>query len=637
MKKKVFLLVSILVLVFCFTGLAEQDVENMLAGDVNGDGVVDGRDTIRLARCLNGENVEVNLYACDVTGDAVADISDLDRLMGSTANNQEAVLAKPVKREIKIVPMIEKPKMDKITVFIGDPGDQPSADNKIYKLIEEKFGVTFDFEYTEGNLDETLGLKLASKDYPDLFCGGNSSDLIISGGALINLLDYISPEKTPRLWEHIESQKKRLIEKDENGNDVLYIIPNYGLNDGDEIVNNVSGPAFFLQKQVLEWAGYPQIKTLNEYFDVIERFIKANPTDANGTPYTGFAIMCESWRNFCLLNPVQHLMGRPNDGDVIVDVNDPNYHTETFIDKPYAKPYYKKLNEEYQNGIIQADTFTANYDQYIADISSGIVLGMFDQAWDFSTATSALTAAGKYENTYVALAPVYDPEYVDGMEIEEHYLNGTTPNIRRGFGISVNCENPEQIVAMWEEMMSEEWQMLFNWGIEGEDYYVENGRMLMTDEQYAKLSDPAWRLENKADGIFNNSPKKQGYILEGAYAGNCWEPGNQPEIVMSQMNEYDQKFLKAYGYSKFSDFLNAPIELAPYGEAWMIDYSPVEEAHSEFLNVQERRLPELIMCAPDEFEAKWTAFVQEISPVAEIYGNYMQEEVTRLVNLFQNS
>ena len=34
-----------------------------------------------------------------------------------------------------------------LTVFRGDPGDQPTADNKIYKLIEEKFRVTFKFEY----------------------------------------------------------------------------------------------------------------------------------------------------------------------------------------------------------------------------------------------------------------------------------------------------------------------------------------------------------------------------------------------------------------------------------------------------------------------------------------------------------
>ena len=90
-----------------------------------------------------------------------------------------------------------------LTVFRGDPGDQPAEDNKIYQKIEEEFGVKFEFEFLAGDLDEKLGLMLAGGDYPDLFDGGNSADLLISNGALINLLDYVSPEKTPRLWAHI--------------------------------------------------------------------------------------------------------------------------------------------------------------------------------------------------------------------------------------------------------------------------------------------------------------------------------------------------------------------------------------------------------------------------------------------------
>ena len=514
-----------------------------------------------------------------------------------------------------------------LTVFRGDPGDQPADDNKIYQKIADEFGITFEFEFLAGDLDETLGVKIAGEDYPDLFDGGNSADLLIQNGALINLLDYVSPEKTPRLWAHIEPQLARIIEKDEDGNDVMYIIPNYGLADGEQIVNQVNGPAFFVQKQVLEWAGYPQIHTLNEYFDLLDSFIEANPTNADGTPYTGFDILCEDWRHFCLINPVQHLMGRPNDGEVLVDVSTEDFHTETFIDKPYAKAYYKKLNEEFHKGLISKDTFVMNYDQYIAALSSGTVLGMFDQTWDFNNATFALQDANMYPNTYVALGLVYDPEYVDGKEIEEHYVNGSLPNIRRGFGISVNCECPERIVNMWEEMMSDEWQMLFNWGVEGEDYYIEDGRLLMTQEQYQNSLDNTWKLSNKAEAFTQSSPKKQGYILDGDLAGNCWEPANQPEIVFGQMSDYDKSFLEAYGYQKFADFVNPPIELAPYGEAWQIDYSPVDVEHQDFLDIQDKMLPELIMCDEAEFDALWDEFVEEITPSATVFQEFMQERV----------
>ena len=528
----------------------------------------------------------------------------------------------------------ETPEPITLTVFRGDPGDQPAEDNKIYKMIEEEFGVKFEFEFLAGDLDETLGLKIFGQDYPDLFDGGNSADLIIDGGALINLLDYINPEDTPRLWAHIEPQKARLIEKDEDGNDVLYIIPNYGLADGDQIVNEVNGPAFFIQKQVLAWDNYPTIHTLNEYFDLIERFLAANPTNADGTPYIGFDILCEDWRHFCLINPVQHLMGRPNDGEVLIDVSTDDYHTETFIDKPYAKAYYKKLNDEFHKGLISQDTFVMNYDQYIAQLSSGTVLGMFDQTWDFGNATAALKDAKMDENTYVALGLVYDPEYVDGQEIEEHYVNGSLPNVRRGFGISVNCECPERIIAMWEEMLSDEWQTIFNWGIEGEDYYVEDGRLLMTEEQYNNRNDNAWKLKNRALAFFESSPKKQGWILEGEYAGNAWDPANQPEIVLGLMNDYDKEFLSHYGFSKFGDFVNPPIELAPYGEAWQIDKADIQKDYDDYLRIQDEQLPGIIMASDEEFDAKWDAFVTDITPSADIYANFMHEQILKLVDAY---
>ena len=511
----------------------------------------------------------------------------------------------------------EKAEVITLTVFRGDPGDQPTEDNKIYKLIEEKFGVKFKFEYLAGDLDEKLGMMISGQDYPDLFDGGNSADLIISNGALINLLDYVSPEKTPRLWAHIEPQKARLI-------------------DG--------GPAFFIQKQVLADAGYPDVKniTLDGYFDLIEQFLAKHPTRDDGTPYTGFAILCEDWRHFCLINPVQHLMGRPNDGEVLIDVNDPDFHTETFIDKPYAKAYYKKLNAAYKAGLIDRSTFAMSYDQYIALISGGTVLGMFDQAWDFGTATAALQDAKMYDRTYVALGLIYSEEDLEGIalptdtwKVEEHYLNGSLPNVNRGFGISVNCTCPERIVAMWEEMMSDEWQLIFNWGIEGEDYIItDDGRLDMTPEQYANTQNAEWKLANKAEAFTQSSPKKQGWILNDIQvgdkvvkAGNCWEPGNQDEIVFGQMNEYDKEFLSAYGFKKFADFVNPPIELAPYGEAWQIDYTPVNTAHDNFLKVQDNRLPELIQCDEAEFDAKWDEFVAEIKPFADEFGAFMQEAV----------
>ncbi len=515
-----------------------------------------------------------------------------------------------------------------VTVFRGDPGDQPTDDNKMYKLIEEEFGIKFEVEFLAGDLDETLGTKIAGEDYPDLFDGGNSAEKIINAGALIDLMPYLSEEKTPNLWNHIKDLLPQLLNEDGE----LFIIPNYGINYNAQIQNACNGPSFFIQKQVLEWAGYPQIKTLNEYFDLIERFIAANPTDENGTPYEGFAILCEGWRHFCLINPVQHLMGRPNDGEVIVNVNSGNWETETFIDKPYAKAYYAKLNEMYNKGLISRDTFVMNYDQYIAALSSGTVLGMFDQTWDFGSATAALETAGMFENTFIALPLVYDEHYGFGV-IEEQYLNGSVPNKDRGFGISINCKDPERMVALFEGLLSDEWQIRLQWGIEGEDYYVEDGRMLMTTEQYYNRQDATWQRANTAKAIWESAPKKQGTMDNG----NAWAHSDQPENYFALMSEYDKAFLTAYGYKKPADFFNAPCTLAPYGEAWQIDKTPIQDDYDDFLAIQDEWLPKIIMSADeDEFDENWEAFVEAITPSAQIYTDFMQAEVLKLVEQATN-
>ena len=512
-----------------------------------------------------------------------------------------------------------------VSVFRGDPGDQPASDNKIYKLIEEEFGIKFEFEFLAGDLNETLGTKIIGEDYADLMDGANSAEKLIQAGALIDLLPYISEEKTPNLYKHLQMiptlESQYLSENGE-----LFIIPNYGINYNGKINLNPNGPAFYIQKQVLAWGGYPQIKTLNEYFDLIERYIAANPTDKNGAAYEGFAILCEDWRHFCLINPVQHLMGQPNEGEVYI--NRETAEVETFIDKDYAKPYYKKLNEMFRKGLINKDTFVMTYDQYISKLTTGTVLAMFDQGWDFAVAEDALKANGMYENTYVALPLVYDESYGFG-KIEEQYLNGDVINKNRGFGISVNCEYPERMINLFENLLSDKWQKILQWGIEGEDYSVTaEGRMIKTQEQLNNRNDASWKMKNTATTIWESMPKKQGKMDDG----NSWDPALQSEMYFELMDEYTKGFLTAYGYKAPYEFFNDPCELAAWGEAWQIDTTPIVDDNNDFLTLQDQWLPKIIMSADDaELDANWDAFVKEIAPSAKVKTEFMQAEINKLI------
>ena len=52
-----------------------------LAGDINGDGIVNGKDLTRLRKYLAGQDVQVNEDALDVNGDGVVNGKDLTRLL----------------------------------------------------------------------------------------------------------------------------------------------------------------------------------------------------------------------------------------------------------------------------------------------------------------------------------------------------------------------------------------------------------------------------------------------------------------------------------------------------------------------------------------------------------------------------
>ena len=226
----------------------------------------------------------------------------------------------------------EKQKTTVVTAFLSTPSQQPTPDNRVFQRIKEEFGITFEFDIMAGDPDQKIGVMLAGGDFPDLI---DAHQRFIDNGAFIPIEDLVE-EHAPRLRKHYADCWEMIRHDDGH----IYILPNWGVFDGEYRYNESWGPAFFIQKEVLKEFGFPKLKTLDEYFDLIIKYKEKYPT-IEGQPTLGFEILCEGWRNFCLKNAPQHLVGYPNDGDVIVE----NNIADIFADKDIAKRYYKKLNE----------------------------------------------------------------------------------------------------------------------------------------------------------------------------------------------------------------------------------------------------------------------------------------------------
>ena len=201
------------------------------------------------------------------------------------------------------------------TMFITMPGSEINDDNEIAQMIADKWGVKVKETWLTGQTaSEATGTLIAGGEYPD-FIDSDEMNLLVDADALVALDDYIDkyPEFRDKWFTTEEWDKFR----QPDGH--IYWINPFGNTKGETKQTTHNDEAFWIQVRVLEWAGYPEIHTMDQYFDLLEKYIAENPKMEDGTENIAYTILCEDWRYFCLENAGQFLAGYPNDGSVIVN------------------------------------------------------------------------------------------------------------------------------------------------------------------------------------------------------------------------------------------------------------------------------------------------------------------------------
>ena len=492
-----------------------------------------------------------------------------------------------------------------LTVWMMTAEQAPAPDNKITKLLKEKLGVTLKYEIvTPDNADQKIGVMLAGGKYPDLIGTTDLKMRLLEGGALIKLDDLLATGNYPNLKTHVDPYIGKMSYSGSAVDKGLYIIPNYNRFYGEVTGGTYWGTAFWIQKAVLKEAGYPDLNnmTLEKYFKLIEDY-KAKHPKIDGQKTVGFEVLASTGREWGMTNPPNFLAGNPNNGGVIVDSNN---KATIYADKPIAHDYFKILNTEYAKGIVDPESFTENFDQYTAKIATGTVLGMHDQYWNFQTATQALQGAGKDERTYVPLMPVYSGA-------QPYYSDRDVMNTNQGFGVSVSSKQPEAALKFVDLMLSEPWQKVLSWGIEGEDYLVDSkGMFYRNDQQRVNYKDLTWRASNRLTALLDLLPKHNGQFSDG----NAYSPDDQPKEFYDTLTNYDKDFMKAYNKQTWRQFVNSPPENPVYYPCWNITLSDdANQVNQQITDAGVQYLPKAISGSSDQFESNWTKYVDAIKKI----------------------
>ena len=487
-----------------------------------------------------------------------------------------------------------------ITAFFAVPGSEINDDNEIQQIIADKTGVKVKETWLTGQTaEEAVGMMITGGELPDFICGGSGQSQLYDADVLVALDDYL--DDYPNIKNFFTQQQWDQLRQDDGH---IYWIPQFSNIKGEEKVCTHNDEAFWIQARVLKWADYPEIRTMDQYFDLIERYNEANPTMEDGTENIPYTILCDDWRYFCLENAPQFLDGYPNDGSCIVDPE-----TLTVIDyntTDTAVKYFQKLNEEYQKGIVDPESFTQTYDEYIAKLSTGRVLGMIDQWWDFAyTAGDAIKQAGLDAQgcDYIPL-----PITIDESVKNQWHCSGGVLNVSDGLAITTSCEDVEAALQFVDDLLSQDIHNLRFWGVEGVDYNVDdNGEFYRTEEQRTRAVDTAYKASHTC--TYSYFPQYSGTSDDGI---NANKPDGQANEFFDGLNDDVKEAFSAYGAETYVDMIGTNEAPGAWYPMWSYSNSFTTDteggmAWNKIGEIKHEYLPQVVMAK--DFDAAWAEYM----------------------------
>lgn len=516
-----------------------------------------------------------------------------------------------------------------MTMFAAMFGTELNDGNEIQEEIAQRTGVRLkEYWLTGQTTNDAISSIIASGDLPDFIDGGDGSKQLYDNGLLVAWDDYL--ERYPNLKEMYTPKEWDNFRQDDGH---IYWANVFCNTYGDYKTTGHNDEAFWIQARVLEEEGYPVIETLDDYFNVLESYYSKHPTfttpegeEVDIIPYT---CLCDDWRYFSIENAPAFLDGYPNDGTIVVNTTDYDVPTvELYDNTPTAKRYLAKLNEEYNKGIVDKDFYLQLYEDYLEKLSTGAVLGMCDQYWNFNYSISGVfkeNGLAELGCDYVPLGLTIDP----GMTQQWHSY-GDSLNSSSGVAVTTKCEDPELAFSFLNDVLSQEIHDLRFWGIKDVDYLVgADGLYYRTDEMRENWDDAAYRANHVCQ--YSYLPQWLGTSRDGV---NAMQPQEQPSEFLASLSTPLANCFKAYNAGGYVEMIGSE-KKEP--EVWFPLYSYSlnlsEEAGKAYKLMGETKhewLPKVVIAS--DFEAAWNDYMAAYDACnPQDYVTEMQDQLDRKI------
>lgn len=343
--------------------------------------------------------------------------------------------------------------------FVGSLIDSMETDLQLFRTAQEKTNIYFDVTAVNGEaFDEKFQLMVASGDYYDVMDGMSKYaagyDAAIDEGICMDIYDLVR-EYAPNYWNVISQNTDTLAQlvTDEGQMATLGIVYKEA---------NSETQGYLIRDDWLSELGMEIPETYDQLHDALAAF--RDNYGAGGMYFGGVEDERLAYGYECA------------NGDFMVQ-------NGTVVSGYLMDSYYDFLSmvrDWYAEGLIYSDFFTAatgDYDQLMVSNACGVVQGA---ATSFSTIRAYLTDEEAENFSIAAMAPVKLQ-----ADDELHYSWNQPNYLKRtdAWSIGTTCADPVPLMGFVNYMFSQDGELLFNYGTEGETFeYDENG-----DPQYTDL------------------------------------------------------------------------------------------------------------------------------------------------------
>ncbi len=388
----------------------------------------------------------------------------------------------------------------------GDQGEEDERIAEITQIFKDEFNLEIKKILYKQAPTERLQLMLTGNEYPDA--------IVAMDDAMAN--DFISQDRAVELTPYLEKYGDDVLAalgkyvnlmKDDEGN--LYKLPySYGHT------TDYMGKDFSIRNDLLKEAGLDYPDSFESYYEALKTIVEQNPTNEAGEKTYGFTAFSLKGEEFYQV-PLAFLgfYGAPT-GYYKMDDGGKITH---WVDTEEGLWVAKYINQFWRDGLIDPDFQTKDYDQSVAFMSTGRVLGNIGTWWHNRVGA---------ENIWVQTDPNWTNE--KRMQNLTWETGDATPRLitdnfirTQRTIITDKAEHPEWIVKYWNWETTPKAVALLRDGPEGgEDrcWSINEDGLCEVNEKcwYGDPDDPQFLWDNLRDqnGGFNYVMMAPGYTPE---------------------------------------------------------------------------------------------------------------------------